>query len=31
MLFVDFTYEYVQREALRTPLIFEAKDGLGIR
>ncbi|XP_031434162.1 lysine-specific demethylase 2B isoform X2 [Clupea harengus] len=27
----DFTYEYVQREALRTPLIFEVKDGLGIR
>uniref|UniRef100_A0A671KWS9 Lysine-specific demethylase 2B n=1 Tax=Sinocyclocheilus anshuiensis TaxID=1608454 RepID=A0A671KWS9_9TELE len=27
----DFTYEYVQREALRTPLIFKAKDGLGIR
>lgn len=30
-LFVDFTYEYVQREALRTPLIFEVKDGLGVR
>uniref|UniRef100_A0A8C2CHZ4 Lysine-specific demethylase 2B n=1 Tax=Cyprinus carpio TaxID=7962 RepID=A0A8C2CHZ4_CYPCA len=28
---LDFTYEYVQREALRTPLIFKAKDGLGIR
>ncbi|XP_051541244.1 lysine-specific demethylase 2B-like isoform X2 [Myxocyprinus asiaticus] len=27
----DFTYEYVQREALRTPLMFKAKDGLGIR
>ncbi|XP_056593131.1 lysine-specific demethylase 2B isoform X1 [Triplophysa dalaica] len=27
----DFTFEYVQREALRTPLIFKAKDGLGIR
>nr|XP_023664378.1 lysine-specific demethylase 2B-like isoform X2 [Paramormyrops kingsleyae] len=27
----DFTYEYVQREALRIPLIFKAKDGLGIR
>uniref|UniRef100_A0A9J7ZMX6 Lysine-specific demethylase 2B n=1 Tax=Cyprinus carpio carpio TaxID=630221 RepID=A0A9J7ZMX6_CYPCA len=27
----DFTYEYVQREALRTPLVFKAKDGLGIR
>ncbi|XP_013986248.2 lysine-specific demethylase 2B isoform X5 [Salmo salar] len=27
----DFTYEYVQREALQTPLIFKAKDGLGIR
>ncbi|KTG38462.1 hypothetical protein cypCar_00031544, partial [Cyprinus carpio] len=28
---LDFTYEYVQREALRTPLVFKAKDGLGIR
>ncbi|CAL8321646.1 unnamed protein product [Lota lota] len=27
----DFTYEYVQREALRSPLIFKHKDGLGIR
>ncbi|XP_061590194.1 lysine (K)-specific demethylase 2Bb [Cololabis saira] len=27
----DFTYEYVQREALRTPLIFKEKDELGIR
>ncbi|XP_019937456.2 lysine (K)-specific demethylase 2Bb isoform X3 [Paralichthys olivaceus] len=27
----DFTYEYVQREALRIPLIFEEKNGLGIR
>ncbi|KAL4609612.1 lysine-specific demethylase 2B-like isoform X2 [Arapaima gigas] len=27
----DFTYEYVQREALRIPLIFKTKDGLGIR
>ncbi|XP_076020073.1 lysine (K)-specific demethylase 2Bb isoform X2 [Genypterus blacodes] len=27
----DFTYEYVQREALRVPLIFKEKDGLGIR
>ncbi|XP_030210272.1 lysine (K)-specific demethylase 2Bb isoform X3 [Gadus morhua] len=27
----DFTYEYVQREALRSPLIFKLKDGLGIR
>ncbi|XP_041083591.1 lysine-specific demethylase 2B-like isoform X2 [Polyodon spathula] len=26
----DFTYGYVQREALRVPLIFKAKDGLGI-
>uniref|UniRef100_A0A3P8YYN7 Lysine-specific demethylase 2B n=1 Tax=Esox lucius TaxID=8010 RepID=A0A3P8YYN7_ESOLU len=26
----DFTYEYVQREALQTPLIFKNKDGLGI-
>lgn len=35
MLFIqcvaDFSYEYVQREALRTPLIFKDKDGLGIR
>ncbi|CAL9683430.1 unnamed protein product [Knipowitschia caucasica] len=27
----DFTYEYVQREGLRKPLIFKEKDGLGIR
>ncbi|XP_017266184.1 lysine-specific demethylase 2B isoform X2 [Kryptolebias marmoratus] len=27
----DFTYEYVQREALRTPLIFKETDELGIR
>uniref|UniRef100_A0A665VYF9 Lysine-specific demethylase 2B n=1 Tax=Echeneis naucrates TaxID=173247 RepID=A0A665VYF9_ECHNA len=27
----DFTYEYVQKEALRIPLIFKEKAGLGIR
>ncbi|XP_044296786.1 lysine-specific demethylase 2B isoform X2 [Varanus komodoensis] len=27
----DFTFEYVQREALRAPLIFRSKDGLGIK
>uniref|UniRef100_A0A3P9P5B9 Lysine-specific demethylase 2B n=1 Tax=Poecilia reticulata TaxID=8081 RepID=A0A3P9P5B9_POERE len=27
----DFTYEYVQREALRIPLIFKENDELGIR
>ncbi|XP_028273488.1 lysine (K)-specific demethylase 2Bb isoform X1 [Parambassis ranga] len=27
----DFTYEYVQREGLRIPLIFKEKDELGIR
>ncbi|KAL8180125.1 UNVERIFIED_CONTAM: Lysine-specific demethylase 2B [Gekko kuhli] len=27
----DFTFEYVQREALRNPLIFRSKDGLGIK
>nr|XP_005989042.1 PREDICTED: lysine-specific demethylase 2B isoform X4 [Latimeria chalumnae] len=27
----DFTYEYVQREALKYPLIFRNKDGLGIK
>uniref|UniRef100_A0A8C7Y169 Lysine-specific demethylase 2B n=1 Tax=Oryzias sinensis TaxID=183150 RepID=A0A8C7Y169_9TELE len=27
----DFTYEYVQKEALRTPLIFKEKAELGIR
>ncbi|XP_030074165.1 lysine-specific demethylase 2B isoform X1 [Microcaecilia unicolor] len=26
----DFTYEYVQQEALRVPLLFITKDGLGI-
>lgn len=29
--FAEFSYEYVQREALRVPLIFKEKDGLGIR
>uniref|UniRef100_G1S269 Lysine-specific demethylase 2B n=1 Tax=Nomascus leucogenys TaxID=61853 RepID=G1S269_NOMLE len=27
----NFNYEYVQREALRVPLIFREKDGLGIK
>ncbi|XP_075754735.1 lysine-specific demethylase 2B isoform X6 [Pelodiscus sinensis] len=27
----DFTFEYVQREALRFPLLFRSKDGLGIK
>ncbi|XP_076876010.1 lysine (K)-specific demethylase 2Bb isoform X2 [Brachyhypopomus gauderio] len=27
----DFTYEYVQREALRVPLVFKSKEGLGVR
>ncbi|XP_012878605.1 PREDICTED: lysine-specific demethylase 2B isoform X2 [Dipodomys ordii] len=27
----DFNYEYVQREALRVPLVFREKDGLGIK
>nr|XP_060641943.1 lysine-specific demethylase 2B isoform X3 [Anolis sagrei ordinatus] len=27
----DFTFEYVQREALRVPLIFRNKAGLGIK
>ncbi|KAM4707319.1 lysine-specific demethylase 2B isoform 2-T2 [Discoglossus pictus] len=27
----DFTYEYVQREALQVPLLFRAKEGLGIK
>ncbi|XP_021268962.1 lysine-specific demethylase 2B isoform X10 [Numida meleagris] len=27
----DFTFEYVQREALRVPLVFRNKDGLGIK
>lgn len=31
IFFADFSYEYVQREALRVPLIFKEKDGLGIR
>ncbi|KAM4621990.1 lysine-specific demethylase 2A isoform 1-T2 [Polymixia lowei] len=26
----DFTFEYIQREGLRTPIIFEKGDGLGI-
>lgn len=31
IIFAEFSYEYVQREALRVPLIFKEKDGLGIR
>ncbi|KAM9329343.1 lysine-specific demethylase 2B [Gastrophryne carolinensis] len=27
----DFTYEYVQKEALRAPLLFLTKEGLGIK
>ncbi|KAJ6656616.1 hypothetical protein lerEdw1_003503 [Lerista edwardsae] len=27
----DFTFEYVQKEALRIPLVFRSKDGLGIK
>ncbi|XP_069071009.1 lysine-specific demethylase 2B isoform X5 [Pleurodeles waltl] len=27
----DFTYEYVQREALKIPLLFRRKEGLGIK
>ncbi|XP_031748498.1 lysine-specific demethylase 2B isoform X3 [Xenopus tropicalis] len=27
----EFTYEYVQREALRVPLLFSTKEGLGIK
>ncbi|XP_062814812.1 lysine-specific demethylase 2B isoform X2 [Anolis carolinensis] len=27
----DFTFEYVQREALRAPLVFRSKAGLGIK
>uniref|UniRef100_A0A667XJT1 [histone H3]-dimethyl-L-lysine(36) demethylase n=1 Tax=Myripristis murdjan TaxID=586833 RepID=A0A667XJT1_9TELE len=27
----DFTFEYIQREGLRDPLIFEKADGLGIQ
>ncbi|XP_042193617.1 lysine-specific demethylase 2B isoform X3 [Callorhinchus milii] len=27
----DFTFEYVQREAIRVPLIFRERDGLGIK
>uniref|UniRef100_A0A8C0ITC3 Lysine demethylase 2B n=1 Tax=Chelonoidis abingdonii TaxID=106734 RepID=A0A8C0ITC3_CHEAB len=27
----DLTFEYVQREALRVPLLFRSKDGLGIK
>lgn len=27
----DFTYEYVQREALKVPLLFRTKEGLGIK
>uniref|UniRef100_A0A673ZNA2 [histone H3]-dimethyl-L-lysine(36) demethylase n=1 Tax=Salmo trutta TaxID=8032 RepID=A0A673ZNA2_SALTR len=27
----DFTFEYIQREGLRDPIVFEKKDGLGSR
>ncbi|XP_070768972.1 lysine-specific demethylase 2A [Enoplosus armatus] len=27
----DFTFEYIQREGLRDPIIFETADGLGIQ
>ncbi|XP_036373203.1 lysine (K)-specific demethylase 2Aa isoform X2 [Megalops cyprinoides] len=27
----DFTFEYIQREGLRDPIIFEKPDGLGIK
>ncbi|KAJ7309783.1 hypothetical protein JRQ81_007850 [Phrynocephalus forsythii] len=27
----EFSFEYVQREALRVPLVFRSKDGLGIK
>lgn len=27
----DFTFEYIQREGLRDPIIFEKADGLGIQ
>ncbi|XP_061581460.1 lysine-specific demethylase 2A isoform X2 [Cololabis saira] len=27
----DFTYEYIQREGLRDPIIFENADGLGLQ
>ncbi|XP_059201869.1 lysine-specific demethylase 2A [Centropristis striata] len=27
----DFTFEYIQREGLRDPIIFETSDGLGIQ
>ncbi|XP_055783018.1 lysine-specific demethylase 2A [Salvelinus fontinalis] len=26
----DFTFEYIQREGLREPIVFEKKDGLGL-
>uniref|UniRef100_A0A8C7T6Y0 [histone H3]-dimethyl-L-lysine(36) demethylase n=1 Tax=Oncorhynchus mykiss TaxID=8022 RepID=A0A8C7T6Y0_ONCMY len=26
----DFTFEYIQREGLRDPIVFEKKDGLGL-
>lgn len=27
---VDFTFEYIQREGLREPIIFNTPDGLGL-
>lgn len=28
---VDFTFEYIQREGLRDPIVFEIADGLGLQ
>lgn len=31
MCLLDFTFEYIQREGLRDPVVFEKADGLGIQ
>ena len=29
--FLDFTFEYIQKEGLREPIIFKTADGLGLQ
>uniref|UniRef100_A0A8C7YWP7 [histone H3]-dimethyl-L-lysine(36) demethylase n=1 Tax=Oryzias sinensis TaxID=183150 RepID=A0A8C7YWP7_9TELE len=31
VLCLDFTFEYIQREGLRDPIVFETSDGLGLQ
>lgn len=31
IFFLEFTFEYIQREGLRDPIIFKTTDGLGMQ